>query len=79
MRINFDTARDVLLAFPTLGDDVETTPDAREPLAFTRDLIDSETPEDCISWRTRHAFRTRPGSFGGMTCQMTSRPSPDAR
>ncbi|MEM8664275.1 MAG: hypothetical protein AAGF49_09170 [Pseudomonadota bacterium] len=50
MRINFDTARDVLLAFPTVADDVETAPDGREPLAFTRDLIASDTPEDCLSF-----------------------------
>ncbi|MEM9224670.1 MAG: hypothetical protein AAGB11_20050 [Pseudomonadota bacterium] len=50
MRINFDTARDVLLAFPTLGDDIETAPDDRDPLAFTRALLSSETPEDCLSF-----------------------------
>ncbi|MEO1103350.1 MAG: hypothetical protein AAFW98_06420, partial [Pseudomonadota bacterium] len=33
-----------------LADDVETAPDAREPLAFTRDLLGSETPEDCLSF-----------------------------
>jgi len=50
VRIKFLTARDVLIAFPTLADDIEARPDDSEPLAFVRKLAQSETPEDSLSF-----------------------------
>lgn len=50
MRINFETAEDVLKAFPTLKDDIAVRPDATEPLAFTRRLAASERPEDSLAF-----------------------------
>ncbi|MEM7694507.1 MAG: hypothetical protein AAF318_08645 [Pseudomonadota bacterium] len=50
MRINFQTARDVLTAFPTLADDMDARPDARDPITFTKDLARSATPEDALSF-----------------------------
>ena len=40
MRIKFQTAEDVLTAFPTLGDDLAARPDATEPLRYTRRLAE---------------------------------------
>jgi len=50
MRIKFQTAEDLLAAFPTLGDDIATRPDASEPLAFMRRLAAGEAPEDSLSF-----------------------------
>lgn len=50
MRIKFQTAEDLLAAFPTLGDDIETRPDGSEPLAFMRRLAAGEAPEDSLSF-----------------------------
>ncbi|MEM0906653.1 MAG: hypothetical protein AAGJ94_04760 [Pseudomonadota bacterium] len=50
MRIKFETARDVLTAFPTLKEDITVAPDGTAPITFLKQLAQSETPEDCISF-----------------------------
>lgn len=50
MRIKFETAQDLFVAFPTLQDDVEAKASEAPPLDFTKQLASSETPEDCLSF-----------------------------
>lgn len=50
MRIKFQTAEDVLAAFPTLADDMAARPDATEPLAFLKRLAAGVTPEDSVTF-----------------------------
>ena len=50
MRVRFQTAQDVALAFPTLADDLAAVPDGTECLAFMKQLLASETPEDSIAF-----------------------------
>ncbi|GAB5378503.1 MAG: hypothetical protein AcusKO_49650 [Acuticoccus sp.] len=50
MRIKFQTAEDVLSAFPTLADDIAARPDGSEPMAFVKRLAGSETPEDSLGF-----------------------------
>lgn len=50
MRIKFQTAEDVLIAFPALGDDLTARPDGSEPMAFVKRLAASEEPEDSLTF-----------------------------
>ena len=50
MRIKFQTAEDVLAAFPTLADDMDARPDATEPLAFVKRLAAGATPQDSVTF-----------------------------
>ncbi|MEM8665283.1 MAG: hypothetical protein AAGF49_14325 [Pseudomonadota bacterium] len=50
MRIKFETAEDVYLAFPTLTDDTMAKPDESDPITFVKALALSETPEDSLSF-----------------------------
>jgi len=50
LRIKFETAQDLFVAFPTLQDDVEADSSELHPLDYTRWLASSDTPEDCLSF-----------------------------
>lgn len=50
MRIQFETARDVFLAFPTLEGDLVAKPGDAPPLDYLTRLVNSDTPEDAITF-----------------------------
>lgn len=50
MRVRFQTAQDVALAFPTLADDVATRADNSPSLDFLKRLAAGEKPEDSMAF-----------------------------
>lgn len=50
MRIQFESARDVFLAFPTLESDLAARPGDAPPLDYLAALVASETPEDAVTF-----------------------------
>lgn len=50
MRIQFETAKDVFLAYPTLSDDLVARPSDQPPLDYLAGLFETETPEDFITF-----------------------------
>lgn len=50
MRIQFETAKDVFLAYPTLADDLVAGPSDQPPLDYLARLLETETPEDAITF-----------------------------
>jgi hypothetical protein len=49
-KMRFVTAREVFTAFPSLAGDMTAAPADTDPLAFLRELADSPTPEDAVSF-----------------------------
>jgi hypothetical protein len=49
-KIRFNTASDVFEAFPSLSEEVSAVPTVDPPLAYLRQLADSRTPEDAITF-----------------------------
>lgn len=67
MRIKFQTAEDVLTAFPTMADDLSARPDGSEPLRYVRRLAEGEEPDDSVTFFAYLASR-REAVWWGCRC-----------